>query len=46
MDVTEDQRNSFNPADARALQLMTKELRVTVNLATGDNRSSIFSGTC
>jgi ABC-2 type transport system permease protein len=38
MDVTEDQRNSFNPADARALQQMTKDLRVNVNLASGDNR--------
>jgi ABC-type transport system involved in multi-copper enzyme maturation permease subunit len=38
MDGTEDQRNSFNPADARALQLMIKELRVNVNLASGDNR--------
>jgi hypothetical protein len=38
MDVTEDQRNSFNPADARALSQMTKELRVDVNLASNDSR--------
>jgi ABC-type transport system involved in multi-copper enzyme maturation permease subunit len=37
-DVTEDQRNSFNPADARALHQMTKELKVDVNLATNDSR--------
>jgi ABC-type transport system involved in multi-copper enzyme maturation permease subunit len=38
MDVTEDQRNSFNPADARALSQMTKELKVDVNLASNDSR--------
>jgi ABC-type transport system involved in multi-copper enzyme maturation permease subunit/mono/diheme cytochrome c family protein len=38
MDVTEDQRNSFNPADARALSEMTKELKVDVNLASNDSR--------
>ena len=37
-DVTEGQRNSFNPADARALGQMTKELKVDVNLATNDSR--------
>ncbi|HEX8967672.1 MAG TPA: ABC transporter permease, partial [Chloroflexota bacterium] len=37
-DVTEDQRNSFNPADVRALRQMTRELKVNVNLATNDNR--------
>jgi ABC-2 type transport system permease protein len=38
VDVSENQRNSFNPADARALRQMTKELRVSVNLATNDSR--------
>jgi hypothetical protein len=38
MDVTEDQRNSFNPADVRALRQMTHELKVDVNLASNDNR--------
>jgi ABC-type transport system involved in multi-copper enzyme maturation permease subunit/mono/diheme cytochrome c family protein len=38
MDVTEDRRNSFNPADARALSQMTKELKVDVNLASNDSR--------
>jgi ABC-2 type transport system permease protein len=37
-DVTEDQRNSFNPADVRALRQMTRELKVNVNLATNDAR--------
>lgn len=37
-DVTEDQRNSFNPADARALSQMTKELKVDVNLAPNDSQ--------
>jgi ABC-2 type transport system permease protein len=38
MDVTEDQRNSFNPADVRALAQMTRELKIDVNLATNDSR--------
>jgi ABC-2 type transport system permease protein len=38
MDVTEDQRNSFNPAYVRALREMPKELKVNVNLATNDAR--------
>jgi ABC-type transport system involved in multi-copper enzyme maturation permease subunit len=38
MDVTEDQRNSFNPADVRALRQMPRELKVDVNLATNDAR--------
>jgi mono/diheme cytochrome c family protein len=38
MDVSEDQRNSFNPADTRALSQMTKELKVDVNLASNDSR--------
>jgi ABC-2 type transport system permease protein len=36
-DVSQDQRNSFNPADARALSQMTKELKINVNLATNDS---------
>jgi ABC-2 type transport system permease protein len=35
-DVTEDQRNSFNPADVRALRQMPRELKVSVNLASND----------
>jgi len=38
VDVSEDHRNSFNPADERALQRMTRELKVQVNLASGDSR--------
>ena len=37
-DVSENQRNSFNPADMRALRQMTKELKVNVNLASNDSR--------
>ncbi len=37
-DVTEDQRNSFNSADVRALRQMPRELKVDVNLATNDSR--------
>jgi ABC-2 type transport system permease protein len=36
-DVSQDQRNSFNPADARALGQMTKELKIEVNLASNDS---------
>ena len=39
-DVTENQRNSFNPADVRALRQMPKELKVNVNLASNDSRLS------
>jgi ABC-type transport system involved in multi-copper enzyme maturation permease subunit len=38
VDVTEDRRNSFNPADERALHQMSKELKVSVNLASNDSR--------
>src|SRR5258708_18331426 len=38
MDVSEDRRNSFNPADERALRQMTKELKISVNLASNDSR--------
>src|SRR6266851_5642882 len=37
-DVSENQRNSFNPADMRTLRQMTKELKVNVNLAANDSR--------
>jgi hypothetical protein len=37
-DVTEDQRNSFPIADARALVSLTEPLRVTVHLAPEDPR--------
>jgi ABC-2 type transport system permease protein len=37
-DVTEDRRNSFNPADERALREMTRELKISVNLASNDSR--------
>jgi ABC-2 type transport system permease protein len=37
-DVTEDRRNSFNPADERELREMTKELKISVNLASNDSR--------
>jgi ABC-2 type transport system permease protein len=38
LDVTEDRRNSFNPADERALREMTKEFKISVNLASNDSR--------
>jgi ABC-2 type transport system permease protein len=38
IDVSEDRRNSFNPADERALRSMTKELKISVNLASNDSR--------
>jgi ABC-2 type transport system permease protein len=38
VDVSEDHRNSFNPADERALRQMTRELKVQVNLAANDSR--------
>jgi mono/diheme cytochrome c family protein len=37
-DLSENQRNSFNPADMRELRQMTKELKVNVNLAANDSR--------
>src|SRR5437879_4986364 len=37
-DVSENQRNSFNPADMRELRQMAKELKVNVNLAANDSR--------
>jgi ABC-2 type transport system permease protein len=38
MDLSEDRRNSFNPADERALHQMNKELKISVNLASNDSR--------
>ncbi len=38
LDVTENQRHSFNPADTRALQKMNKELTLTIHLNPGDSR--------
>jgi ABC-2 type transport system permease protein len=38
IDVTEDQRNSFPPADQRALATLTKPLIVTIHLAPEDPR--------
>jgi ABC-2 type transport system permease protein len=38
VDVSEDRRNSFNPADERALHSMNKELKISVNLASNDSR--------
>jgi ABC-2 type transport system permease protein len=38
MDLSENRRNSFNPADMRALRQMSRELKVTVNLASNDSR--------
>lgn len=38
LDVSEDRRNSFNPADERALRQMTRELKISVNLASNDSR--------
>jgi ABC-2 type transport system permease protein len=37
-DLSEDRRNSFNPADERALQQLQDELRITLYLAPGDSR--------
>lgn len=42
VDVTEDRRNSFNPADERALRAMTGELVVTAYLAPNDSRLRDF----
>lgn len=38
LDVSENQRNSFNAADMRELRKMPKELKVNVNLALNDSR--------
>ena len=38
-DVSEDRRNSFNPADERALRQLDQELKITVNVAPGESRA-------
>ncbi len=38
LDVTENRRHSFNPADVRALQQMNKPLRITIHLSPEDSR--------
>jgi ABC-2 type transport system permease protein len=38
LDLTEDRRNSLNPADERALRAMSQELRLTIYLAPEDSR--------
>ncbi len=43
-DVSEDRRNSFNPADERALREMTHPLSITMYLAPEDSRLQEFEG--
>jgi len=38
-DMSEDRRNSFNPADERALRQLDQELKITVNVAPGESRA-------
>jgi hypothetical protein len=38
MDVTENRRHSFNPADTRALKKLSKELTITIHLHPQDSR--------
>jgi hypothetical protein len=38
MDVTENHRHSFNPADVRALQQMNEPLQITIHLSREDSR--------
>lgn len=38
MDVTENRRHSFNPADTRALQKLSKALTITIHLYPQDSR--------
>ncbi len=38
MDVTENRRHSFNPADSRALQKLNKPLTITIHLDPQDSR--------
>ena len=38
VDVSEDRRNSFNPADERALQQMTEPLNISIYLSDNDSR--------
>jgi ABC-type transport system involved in multi-copper enzyme maturation permease subunit len=42
VDVTEDRRNSFTPADEQAFRAMTGELVVTAHLAPNDSRLRDF----
>jgi hypothetical protein len=43
-DVSEDRRNSFNPADERALRAMKEPLTITMFLAPEDSRLQEFEG--
>jgi hypothetical protein len=45
VDVSEDQRNSFNPADERALRRMQQPLQITIYLAPEDPRFKDFERT-
>ncbi len=38
MDVTENRKHSFNPADVRALRQMNEPLKITIHLAPEDSR--------
>ena len=38
LDVTENHKHSFNPADVRALQQMNEPLKITIHLAIEDGR--------
>lgn len=38
LDVSENHKHSFNPADVRALQQMTEPLKITIHLARQDSR--------
>ena len=38
LDVTENHKHSFNPADTRALQAMKKPLKITIHLTREDGR--------
>lgn len=44
LDVSEDRRNSFNPADERALREMKEPLTITMFLAPEDSRLQEFEG--
>lgn len=43
-DASEDRRNSFNPADERALREMTHPLSITIYLVPEDSRLQEFEG--
>src|SRR5207248_3524011 len=38
-DVSENRRNSLNPADERALRQLDQELKITVYVSPGDSRA-------